>query len=224
MTTARAVYQTLAVKGRRPLRRGVRLHVIREDDDPSSRRPWCGRNGGTIVIDPMPAEPPEGMTWCPECVGLLAGRYGLLGDIAESLAAYDRDLYFYDGRDERWARRRAANAALATVRLTILLAFLPAGVPVPDLRDVLAGELRGPADRGRPQFPFPVPGERGGILEPGPDLFDELLMSVLGRDVVRVVFGTGFRDASQPVSRSHTIIMPQRASRGKYAPRLRQAD
>ena len=42
-----------------------------------------------MVINPMPSCPPDGLAWCPVCVGHLAEVLGLLGEVAASLAAYD---------------------------------------------------------------------------------------------------------------------------------------
>ena len=59
----------------RPLRRvrpGGRKH---RDSDP-------------IVIDPAPATPPEGLTWCPPCVGRASERAGLLAQFAAHLARW----------------------------------------------------------------------------------------------------------------------------------------
>lgn len=78
-----------------------RLHVIREEGpgywSPGSMT-WCGQLAGAathsdpVILDPMPAEPPEGLSWCPKCIGQLAELLGLLGEIAASLAAYDPSL------------------------------------------------------------------------------------------------------------------------------------
>ena len=81
--------------------------------EPSPVQTWCGQsatqhtNSEPVILDPMPSSPPEGLSWCPACVGHLAGQLGLLDDIAESLAAYDPELY--DDPEPRWARRRAAR-------------------------------------------------------------------------------------------------------------------
>jgi hypothetical protein len=112
---ARAVYRGYWHGGKRSAR-VTRLHVIREA---GKRNPWletlCGQSATQhthsepVIFDPMPPVPPEGLSWCPKCIGHLAERYGLLGVIAESLAAWDPDLY--DDPEPRWARRRAARLA-----------------------------------------------------------------------------------------------------------------
>ena len=121
---ARAVYRGYFQGGKRSAR-VTRLHVIRETPvrghrsayrpfhEPSPAQTWCGQsatqhtNSEPVILDPMPSSPPEGLSWCPACVGHLAGQLGLLDDIAESLAAYDPELY--DDPEPRWARRRAAR-------------------------------------------------------------------------------------------------------------------
>lgn len=88
----------------------TRLHIIRDTPvaghrsvyqrfhpEPSERM-WCGQSAGThrnsepVIISPLPDRPPEGLAWCPACVGHLAEYYGLLGEVAASLAAYDPGL------------------------------------------------------------------------------------------------------------------------------------
>ena len=113
---ARAVYRGYWQGGKRSAR-VTRLHIIREQ---GKRHPWletwCGQsaqqhtNSEPVIFDPMPAEPPEGLLWCPKCIGHLAERLGLLGTVAEELAAYDPELWV-DTVGARWAARRAAVAA-----------------------------------------------------------------------------------------------------------------
>lgn len=87
--------------------RTTRLHIIRDKPvrvaavashrPPREPRPetWCGQSAAThtnsppVVLDPMPAAPPEGLTWCPQCIGHLAEWYGLLGKVAGILAEHD---------------------------------------------------------------------------------------------------------------------------------------
>lgn len=80
----------------------TRLHVLR--DTPVNRystpragfngdEGWCGTSAAptyqsaTLWIDPLPRHPPDGLVWCPTCVGRLAERLGLLDQVAELLAA-----------------------------------------------------------------------------------------------------------------------------------------
>ena len=89
---ARAVYRGYWQGGKRSAR-VTRLHVIREH---GKRHPWtetwCGQsaqqhtNSEPVIFDPMPAVPPEGLSWCPQCIGHLAEQLGVLGDVARHLA------------------------------------------------------------------------------------------------------------------------------------------
>lgn len=79
----------------------ARLHVIRESG-PCGWKDWkrtlCGQagwgcqNSDPVVIEPLTDRPPEGLSWCSECIGHLAEVLGLLDEIAASLAAYDPSL------------------------------------------------------------------------------------------------------------------------------------
>lgn len=94
---ARALYRGYYEGGRRA-GQVRRLHVIR-DKGPAGwedgKQVLCGlhawpcTNSVPVILDPVPDRPPEGLEWCPKCVGLLAGLYGLLDEVAASLAAYD---------------------------------------------------------------------------------------------------------------------------------------
>lgn len=98
--TSRALYRGYWSGGKRA-GQVRRLHIIREDG-PKGWEPgkqvlcgqhaWSVRNSDPVILDPMPVRPPEGLEWCPKCVGLLAERLGLLGEIAASLAAYNPSL------------------------------------------------------------------------------------------------------------------------------------
>lgn len=101
---ARAVYRGYHQGGKRSAR-VTRLHIIRDTPvyrasygpihSRSGEQTWCGQfatphtNSEPVIFDPMPAEPPEGLAWCPACIGHLAERYGLLGEVASMLAAHD---------------------------------------------------------------------------------------------------------------------------------------
>lgn len=108
ITAARAVYRGYVTEGKRA-GRVRRLHVIR-DDGPKGWEPgkqtMCGQHAwdvtrsDTRVIDPMPHRPPEGLTWCPSCIGRLAERYGLLNEIAGEVVSYDPGLVDLAG--QRW--------------------------------------------------------------------------------------------------------------------------
>ena len=97
---------TVTCRARRAVYRGYydgrragqvrRLHVVREHG-PAGWAPgkltWCGQqvwavtHSDPVILDPMPARPPEGLSWCPKCIGQLAELLGLLGEIAAQLAA-----------------------------------------------------------------------------------------------------------------------------------------
>lgn len=78
-----------------------RLHIIREDGPKGwapGKQTMCGQgawdvtHSDAVILDPLPDRPPEGLAWCPKCVGHLAERLGLLEEIGSSLAAYDSGL------------------------------------------------------------------------------------------------------------------------------------
>lgn len=77
--------------------RQVRLvHVLRNDGGPrryrngrASAQTWCGQSaeprrqaGPGLVVREAPHELPLGLSWCPRCVGLLAGHLDRVGEIA----------------------------------------------------------------------------------------------------------------------------------------------
>lgn len=87
-----AVYRTFFEGGARA-GQVRRLHILREDGPFAYKQSlcgqpmWAGRNSHAMVLDPMPATPPDGLAWCPLCVGRLAERLGTLAEVASSLAA-----------------------------------------------------------------------------------------------------------------------------------------
>lgn len=100
---ARAVYRGYWQGGKRSAR-VTRLHIIRETPvaphssayrpwrEPAAGQTWCGqhatphKNSEPVIFDPMPDKPPEGLSWCPACIGHLAEELGVLGDVAARLA------------------------------------------------------------------------------------------------------------------------------------------
>lgn len=88
---ARAFYRSYVHNHRRGAQ-VLRLHIMREDGEWAGRQGECGVHGWgvtrsePIVLDPMPAEPPAGLRWCPVCVGKLAERAGRLDSWAAELA------------------------------------------------------------------------------------------------------------------------------------------
>ena len=72
-----------------------RFHILREkgpgDWEPGKlalcgTQAWPVTRSDPVIFDPMPPEPPEGLAWCPKCIGHLAELQGVLGDIAARLA------------------------------------------------------------------------------------------------------------------------------------------
>lgn len=69
-----------------------RLHIMREDGKFAGRHALCGVHGWhvtksqTIVLDPMPSTPPDGLWWCATCVGQYADVLGLVDAVAYDLA------------------------------------------------------------------------------------------------------------------------------------------
>ncbi|GIH07366.1 hypothetical protein Rhe02_54330 [Rhizocola hellebori] len=69
-----------------------RLHIMREDGKFPGRSALCGVHGYdvtrslTVIIDPLPSVPPEGLWWCPTCVGQYADVVGLIDAVAFDLA------------------------------------------------------------------------------------------------------------------------------------------
>jgi len=73
-----------------------RLHIIREDGKFPGRQALCGVHGWdvskspTVVIDPMPDTPPEGLAWCPTCIGWLADCLDRIDAVAAHLSEVTR--------------------------------------------------------------------------------------------------------------------------------------
>lgn len=92
----RAVYRGYPMTGKRA-GQVKRLHIVRENGPKGwepGKQTLCGQhawpvtNSESVVIDPMPARPPEGLAWCPACVGRQAELLGLLEEIAARVAGY----------------------------------------------------------------------------------------------------------------------------------------
>jgi hypothetical protein len=70
-----------------------RLHVMREDGKFAGRQALCGApgwghiNSPPIVLDPMPAAPLDGLTWCRACVGHATDLVGQLNAVARMISA-----------------------------------------------------------------------------------------------------------------------------------------
>lgn len=89
----RAMYRGYSTRSGRRAGQVRRLHIVREDGKFPGRQAECGvagwdvRDSPAVVLDPMPAAPPDGLSWCPACVGKAAERVGLLDQWAAALAA-----------------------------------------------------------------------------------------------------------------------------------------
>lgn len=72
-----------------------RVHIIRDHGPEPGHNAMCGQgvwpttNSVPVVLDPMPTVPPDGLAWCPRCLGFLAEHLGVLDDLAAQLAALD---------------------------------------------------------------------------------------------------------------------------------------
>lgn len=88
---ARAVYRSYPA-GSGLSARVKRVHVIREHGPNDWLQTWRGqgaglhRNSEPVIIDPLPAQAPVGLKWCPMCVGHLAEELGMLDEVAARLA------------------------------------------------------------------------------------------------------------------------------------------
>lgn len=88
---ARAFYRSY-VHAQRRAGQVTRLHIMREDGPRPGRQGECGTTGygvtrsEPVILDPMPAEAPAGLRWCPLCIGRLAERAGRLAAVAADLA------------------------------------------------------------------------------------------------------------------------------------------
>lgn len=69
------------------------LHVMREDGRFAGKQGLCGTPGWgvthspPVILDPMPAEPPAGLTWCRSCIGHAAHLVGQLDAVARIVAS-----------------------------------------------------------------------------------------------------------------------------------------
>ena len=79
MPEPRAFYRSYDDNGQRA-GQVKRLHVMREDGKFPGRQGWCGTQAGdvqnsrAVVLNALPFVPPDGLTWCGNCVIVLARR------------------------------------------------------------------------------------------------------------------------------------------------------
>lgn len=94
---ARAVHSGY-VDGRPRAGQVRRVHIIREDGPRPGRQAMCGQHAWActdstpVVLDPMPLQPPDGLAWCPHCLGRLAERLDALWWLGEELARRTAEL------------------------------------------------------------------------------------------------------------------------------------
>jgi hypothetical protein len=75
-----------------------RVHIIREDGPRPGDDAMCGQavrkvtHATPVVLDPMPLQPPDGLAWCPHCLGRLAEALDALRWLGEQLARRAHDL------------------------------------------------------------------------------------------------------------------------------------
>lgn len=89
----RAFYRGYSTATGRRAKQVRRLHVMREDGKFAGKQGLCGTPGWgvtqspAVILDPIPTEPPAGLSWCNSCVGHAAHLVGVLADTAAAVAA-----------------------------------------------------------------------------------------------------------------------------------------
>ncbi|MFD4912795.1 hypothetical protein ACFWNR_06180 [Streptomyces virginiae] len=89
----RAFYRGYSAATGRRAAQVRRLHVMREDGSFAGRQALCGTpgwgviNSPAVVLDPLPTQPPPGLTWCRSCIGHAADLVGQLNAFARIIAA-----------------------------------------------------------------------------------------------------------------------------------------
>lgn len=89
----RAFYRGYSAATGRRAKQVRRLHIMREDGNFAGQQGLCGTHGWgvtqspAIILDPVPAEPPAGLSWCNSCIGHAAHLVGVLDDTAAAIAA-----------------------------------------------------------------------------------------------------------------------------------------
>jgi hypothetical protein len=93
----RAFYRGYNAATGRRAKQVRRLHVMREDGKFPGRSALCGaagwnhNNSPAVILDPMPEEPPTGLTWCNSCVGHAAHLVGMLNRFAVTVSELARE-------------------------------------------------------------------------------------------------------------------------------------
>jgi hypothetical protein len=89
----RAFYRGYCATTGRRAKQVRRLHVMREDGKFAGKQGLCGTpgwgvtNSPPVVLEPVPAEPPTGLSWCNSCLGHAAHLLGQTEAIARIIAA-----------------------------------------------------------------------------------------------------------------------------------------
>lgn len=88
----RAFYRGYNAATGRRAKQVRRVHVMREDGRFAGKQGLCGAPGWgvthspPIILNPMPAVPPEGLDWCRACIGHAADAVGQLTAFARTVA------------------------------------------------------------------------------------------------------------------------------------------
>lgn len=88
----RAFYRGYNAATGRRAKQVRRLHVMREDGKFAGKQGLCGTPGWgvtqspAVILEPIPAEPPEGLSWCNSCIGHAAHLVGQLDAVARGIA------------------------------------------------------------------------------------------------------------------------------------------
>ncbi|MFD5508961.1 hypothetical protein ACFWIB_14460 [Streptomyces sp. NPDC127051] len=89
----RAFYRGYSAATGRRAAQVRRLHVMREDGGFAGRQGLCGAPGWgvthspAVILDPLPTQPPPGLSWCRSCIGHAADLVGQLDAFAHIIAA-----------------------------------------------------------------------------------------------------------------------------------------
>ena len=98
MTAVRTIIRGYKASTGRRAGQVRRVHVIREegprgwDNSERGNQTMCGQHAWNVTDSPalirdIPHPLPEGLSWCPACIGHLAEQLGLLGEVARMLGA-----------------------------------------------------------------------------------------------------------------------------------------
>lgn len=89
----RAFYRGYSAATGRRATQVRRCHIMREDGNFAGKQGLCGApgwgvtNSPPVIVDPLPAQPPDGLEWCRSCIGHAADLVGQLNGFARIIAA-----------------------------------------------------------------------------------------------------------------------------------------